>query len=236
MGKNLIQQRRGKGSIRFRTPKHKFYGKSEYTIINTETKGIVKELLHCPAHSAPLMGVEYENGKSILMVAPQDIKVGTEVFSGKNAPVETGNVLPLGQIPEGTLVFNLESRPGDGGKFVRSGGNSAKIVSKTKTSISVLLPSKKVKEFNPDCRATVGIVAGGGRLEKPLLKAGAAYYKSKQRNRFWPKVCGQSMNAVAHPHGGKRSSKKNYSLIVSRNAPPGAKVGKIAPTRTGKKR
>ena len=236
MGKNLIQQRRGRGSLRFRAPAHHFYGRAEYPKMEGELKGTIKEILHCPAHTAPLMGVEYSNGQSILMITPENAKVGNEIFSGKTAPIENGNVLPLGSIIEGTSIFNLESRPGDGGKFVRSGGNSAKVVAKTESSVSVLLPSKKIKEFNPDCRATIGTIAGAGRLEKPLMKAGTAFFKVRQKNKFWPNVCGQSMNAVAHPHGGKRSSKKNYSLISSRDAPPGAKVGKISPRRTGRKR
>jgi len=236
MGKNLIQQRRGKGSLRFRAPKHTFYGRSEYPKMEVEVKGKIKDFIHCPAHTTPLMEVEYDNGSKMLMIAPEDAKVGEELLMGKNAPQKNGNVLPLGKVAEGTLIFNLEAKPGDGGKFVKSSGSSAKIVGKTESSISVLLPSKKVKEFSPDCRATIGRAAGSGRLEKPLMKAGTAYYKTKARNKFWPNVCGQSMNAVAHPHGGKRSSKKNYSLCVPRSAPPGAKVGKIAPSRTGRKR
>ena len=236
MGKNLIQQRRGKGSLRFRTPKHTFYGRAEYPKIDEELKGVIKEVIHCPAHTAPLIKVDYSNGQSVFMVAPENAKVGSEIFSGKNANASNGNVLPLGNIIEGTSIFNVEAKPGDGGRFVRSGGNSARIVAKTESSVSVLLPSKKVREFSPKCRATIGKIAGAGRLEKPLLKAGTAYFKTKQKNKFWPNVCGQSMNAVAHPHGGKRSSKKNYSLIVPRSAPPGAKVGKISPRRTGRKR
>ena len=104
------------------------------------------------------------------------------------------------------------------------------------TSIVVELPSKKKKVLNPQCRASIGVVAGGGRKEKPFIKAGNKFKAMKARSKLYPKVCGQSMNAVDHPHGGTRSSKKNYPYTVSRHTPPGAKVGKIASRRTGKKK
>ena len=78
---------------------------------------------------------------------------------------------------------------------------------------------KKKKIFHPDCMATMGTVAGGGRLEKPLMKAGTKYYKMKAKNRFWPKVSGAAMNAVAHPFGGKRSGRKGRPTISPKNAP-----------------
>jgi large subunit ribosomal protein L2 len=237
MGKNLIQQRRGRGTLRFKAPNHRFVGAATYSKLGDgNLNGVITDIRHCRAHSAPLLEVAVENGQKIFMIAPDEKKVGDDIKFGDNAEAQNGNVLSLSQIPEGTEIFNIESQPGDGGKFARSGGNFARIVAKSEKSITVLLPSKKQRKFSPNCRATIGRVAGSGRLEKPLLKAGNAYYKMTARNRFWPNVCGQSMNAVAHPHGGKRSSKKNYSLCVSKNASPGAKVGKISPRRTGRKR
>lgn len=237
MGKNLIQQRRGRGTIRFRTAKNKFFGKIAYAKMDKNpVKGVVNDIVHCPAHSSPLAVIGYENGESALLPANDEIKVGTPVVCGEKAPVEDGNSLPLMSIPEGTLIFNIESQPGDGGKFVRASGTFARVVAKTNDSVKVELPSKKEKAFDPMCRATVGRIAGGGRLDKPITRAGTKFYKMKQMNKFWPRPCGQSMNAVAHPHGGKRSSHKNYPMVVSRHTPPGAKVGKIAARRTGRKR
>lgn len=237
MGKSLIQQRRGKGTLRFKAPKHRFYGKIGYAKLEKKLlNGTVQELVNCPAHTSPMMIINYENGDFAMIPANEDIKVGAKIACGEKAPVEEGNILPLMNIPEGTLIFNIELQPGDGGKFVRSSGTFARVVAKTKNAVKIELPSKKEKEFSPDCRATIGRIAGGGRLEKPLTKAGNAHHKHKARNRFWPRPCGQSMNAVAHPHGGKRSSKKNYAMVVSRHAPPGAKVGKVAAKKTGKKR
>jgi len=236
MGKNLIQQRRGKGTLAFKSPSHNYVGSVRYISWTTEcVKGKITDIKNCPAHSAPLLEVSFENGKKSLMIAAEEKRVGDEVQVGYGAEIKQGNVLTLKDVPEGSEIFNVESKPGDGGKFVRAGGNSAKVVSRTKTAVTVILPSKKQKKFNPECRATIGRIAGAGRLEKPLLKAGNAFHKMKARNRFWPIVRGKAMNAVAHPHGGKRTSKGKV-IISKRSAPPGAKVGKIAPRRTGKKR
>jgi len=236
MGKNLRQQRRGRGTLRFKAPNHRYVGEAGYSKLGSDARGIITDIKHCAAHSAPLLEVAFNNGEKVFMIAPNEKKVGDEINIGQNAAAESGNVLALKNIAEGTEIFNIESNPGDGGKFVRAGGNFARVVAKTETSITILLPSKKQRQFGPECRATIGRIAGAGRLEKPLLKAGTAHFKMKAKNIYWPHVCGQSMNAVAHPHGGKRSSKKNHPLVVPRSAPPGAKVGLIAPRRTGRRR
>jgi len=167
------------------------------------------------------------------MIAPEGLKVGETITIGKNAKKETGNSLELKDVPEGTFVYNIEGSPGDGGKFVRSSGTFAKIVSKTPKQINILLPSKKQKAFNPMCKATLGVVAGGGRLEKPLIKAGTSFYKHKAKNKLYPKIRGAAQNAVDHPMGNKRTSRKSKARPAPRNAPPGRKVGYIRPRRTG---
>ena len=98
-----------------------------------------------------------------------------------------------------------------------------------------MLPSKKEKQFHPDCRANIGRIAGSGRTEKPIVKAGNAYYKMKAKNKLYPIVSKNSMNAVDHPYGTSRTSKKGRPTIARKHAPPGAKVGKIKPRRTGKR-
>jgi len=133
-------------------------------------------------------------------------------------------------------IYNIELFPGDGGKFVRASGGFAKIVTKMQNMVLVELPSSKRKKFLPDCRATIGIIAGSGRKEKPFLKAGTKHYAMKAKNKLWPIVSGVSMNSVDHPFGGSSSSVKGGPTQTSRNAPPGAKVGKIAPKRTGRKK
>ena len=198
-------------------------------------KGEIIDIIHCPGHSGPLANITYENGEKILVQAPDGIKAGDSVFIGDSVPADIGNITQLKNIPEGAAIYNVESIPGDGGKFARTAGASAKIIAKMKDKVVVQLPSKKERSFLPECRASMGIVAGSGKVEKPFLKAGNKFYAMRAKNKLWPIVCGQSMNAVAHPHGGSRSSKKNYYYTVSRNAPPGAKVGSIAARRTGRK-
>ncbi len=234
MGKNLIQQARGKGGPRYRAPSFKYKAKVEYP--REANKGTIVDFVKCRGHSSPLAKIKYENGEETFVVAAEGIRVGDTVKIGTRAPKENGNTLFLEDVPVGTSIFNIESNPGDGGKFVRSGGCFAKIVGKRKGEIEVLLPSKKKKIFNPKCRATVGVIAGSGRKDKPFMKAGKRHYKMKAKNKLYPQTSGQAMNAVDHPYGTSRSSKKGRPTIARRNAPPGAKVGKIRPRRTGKKR
>ena len=235
MGKNLIQQRRGRGSPTYRSASFKFEG--EVRLYSQQGMGKVIELVHCAGHSSPLMRVSFANESvSVLGFAPDGIKVGDFIESGDMAGVRAGNVLSLRNIPEGTLIHNVELRPGDGGKLVRVSGASARVVSRGEEGVRVLLPSRKEKLFLPACRAAVGVLAGSGRPDKPFLKAGTRYKKMRARNKLYPRVCGISMNAVDHPFGGKCSHIKGRPTQSPRSAPPGRKVGKIAPRRTGRKR
>lgn len=234
MGKRLIQQRRGKGSSTYRSPSFRFEGPVKHPQL--DTMGTVTNVLHCGGHSAPLMKINYLTGEQGLAVAPEGIKIGDEIIVGVSSEPRIGHVLQLKEIPEGSLIHNIELRPGDGGKLVRSSGGFAKIVAKSEQAVKVLLPSKKEKDFQPECRAAMGVVAGSGRLEKPFLKAGTRYKKMRVRNKLYPKVCGISMNAVDHPFGGKCSHIKGRPTQSPRSAPPGRKVGKIAPRRTGRHR
>lgn len=232
MGKNLIQQRRGKGTTRFRAPDFRYKG--EINMLSKESY-TVKDLVRCAGHTAPLIEAEYNDKSKSYLIAPEGVAVGDNFQIG-NAEIKAGNILPLKDIPEGTSVFSIEAKPGDGGKFVRGSGTSAKIVAKSESGITILLPSKKQKTFHPNCRAMIGIAAGGGRPEKPLLKAGKKHHIMKSKNKFYPVVSGSAMNAVAHPFGNKRTLRKSKAKPTPRNAPPGRKVGSIAARRTGRKK
>lgn len=237
MGKNLIQQRRGKGTSTFRAPTFRYVGEAKYRLPSDQTHtGTIVELLHSQGHSAPLARVKYADGEEVLMPAALGIRSGETLIIGRDATLKEGNTLPLELIPEGTQVFNIEVHPGDGGRFVKTSGGTARILTKQSGKVVLELPSRKQHEFSPQCRATIGIVAGGGRLEKPLLKAGHLYHRSRARNRRYPHVCALSMNAVDHPFGGSRSSKKGKVTIAPKHAPPGRKVGKLRPRRTGRRR
>lgn len=238
MGKNLIQQRRGKGSSTFLAPSFRYAGKAGYIgNFNEESiQGTIVDILHSAGHSAPLAKVRFKDGEECLIMANLGLKVGDSVYYGLKVEPREGNTTVLQNIPEGTLVYNIENMPGDGGKFARASGTFAKVSMKTSDKVIIELPSKKQREFNPMCRATIGIIAGGGRLEKPLVKAGNNYHKFEARNKLYPHVCALSMNAVDHPFGGSRSSKKGKSMIAPLNAPPGRKVGLLRPKKSGRRK
>ena len=238
MGKNLIQQKRGKGSPRYRAPSFRYKGRVDFAryeegkMINAQ----ITDILHSSGHSAPLMELKYSNGEVGLLQAPEGIRTTDMIEMGSGAELKSGNILPLKSIPEGTSIYNIESNPGDGGKFVRASGTFAKIITKMEGEIVVQLPSSKRKAFLPECRAAIGVVAGSGRTEKPFLKAGKKFYAMKAKNKLWPIVSGTSMNSVSHPFGGRSSHAKGIPTQSARNSPPGRKVGKIAPKRTGRKK
>ena len=237
MGKNLISQRRGKGSV-YKAPSFRYAGVVRYPPSTDKEKsdvvnGRVVDLVHSTGHYAPIANITYEDRRKAQEIAPQGMFVGQRVSSGTNADVKDGNVLPLSSIPDGTLIFNIESLPGDGGKFVRTSGGFARVLSKSSKNVTVLLPSKKEHSFNVACRATIGIVAGGGRTEKPMLKAGLMRRKKYARGKLYPSVSGVSMNAVAHPFGGG-GSHKGRPTIARKHAPPGAKVGMLRPSKSGR--
>ena len=237
MGKNLIQQKRGKGSPRYRAPSFRYKGETKHNKFSDETiNGRIIDIVNCPGHTAPLVQIKYEDGEEVLMIAPEGIKVGDAVQAGPKATIKVGNIIPLKSIPEGTSIYNIESSPGDGGKFVRTSGTFAKIINKIKEGVVIRFPSAKQRIFQPDCRACIGVIAGSGRPEKPFLKAGKQYYAKRAKNKLYPLVSGTSMNAVAHPFGGSSSHTKGRPTQAGRNAPPGRKVGKIAPKRTGMRR
>lgn len=237
MGKNIIPQRRGRGTAVFRSPSKRYIGRVMHPgITNQNFNGMVTDLVKCPGHYAPVAELKYDNGEEGLMFAPEGMKVGDVVNLGSSVEIKSGNMTQLRNIPEGTMIYNIESKPGDGGKFCRTNGVFGRLVTKSGDSITVLLPSKKERRFSPDCRANIGIIAGSGRKEKPILKAGNMYYAKKARNKFWPSVSASSMNAVDHPFGGSSSCRHKCPRQASRHAPPGRKVGSLAPSRTGRKR
>lgn len=239
MGKRIIPQRRGSGSPVYKYPSFWNTNRVKYLPLSLGEESLklkVVDIIRDKIHSAPIAVVKYK-GKEYYHVATQGLAVN-QVFHyyNKDENANPGDVLMLKDIPEGTLIFNIENVPGDGGKFVRSSGTSARIITKTNDYVIVEMPSKKEKRFLSKCRATVGIVAGGGRVEKPFVKAGNKYYYAKKGHKYWPVVSKNAMNAVDHPFGNKRSLRKSKAKPVSRNAPPGRKVGYIAARRTGRKK
>jgi large subunit ribosomal protein L2 len=123
--------------------------------------------------------------------------------------------------------------------LIRSSGSAAILIKKEAGKVALLLPSKKEIWFDEKCRASVGVVAGGGRLEKPIIKAGKKYHMIRARGKLWPRTSAVSMNVIDHPFGsgrGKTVSHGKKGKIPKLHAPPGAKVGSLRPKRTGKKK
>jgi large subunit ribosomal protein L2 len=236
MGRRIRGQRRGAGTPTFRAPSHRY--KAELSHRNVEdgdvVAGEVVDIEHDPARSAPVAAVEFEDGDQRLVLAPEGVTVGDEIQVGVSAAIEPGNTLPLAEIPEGVPVCNVEANPGDGGKFARASGVSATLLAHERKVAVVQLPSDEMKRLDPQCRATIGVVAGGGRTEKPILKAGKKHHKAKARGMVWPRVRGVAMNAVDHPFGGGGRQHPGKPKSISRNAPPGRKVGDISSRRTGR--
>jgi large subunit ribosomal protein L2 len=239
MGKRIIQRRRGRGGPIYEVHDHVSKDSAKYMPLDVFEKGGIMQVLDFvsdPLHSAPLAVMLTEEFKKDYMIAPDGLGVGDLVAFGEDAEIKTGNTLPLGKIPEGTAVCNIETLPGDGGKLVRSSGSAAHVVSHDaeRRRVIIKMPSKAKMELDQKCRATVGAVAGGGRKEKPFVKAGNKFMAMKLRAKGYPVTSAVAKNARDHPFGGR--TKPGRQTSTSRNAPPGAKVGNIAPSRTGVRR
>ncbi len=230
MGKTIIQQARGHGSKTYQVRPRAYIFRIGYPGLNVSGKLKVIKLLNSSGHTAPLAKIIINN-QSYYVPACTGLCEGQEIEMGGNN-LSFGNITPLRNLPVETKIFNIEIRPGDGGKIGRTSGNYGVVVRNDKTGVLVLLSSKKEKIFNPDCRATIGIVAGQGRKLKPVVKAGKKWHMMKARNKLWPRTSAVKFNAVDHPFGSGRG-KRIKSKIAKRDAPAGAKVGHLRPRRTG---
>ncbi len=236
MGKRIISQNRGRGSPTYRSPSHRHKGPLEHvkTGKGETLKGEVTEILHDPARNAPIAKVSFGNKKQLVII-PEGVSVGEELVYGKSAEIKPGNTMEVENIPEGVPICNIESRPGSGGNFVRASGVYGTLVAQEPGRALVKLPSGKTKWLNSKCKATIGVVAGGGRVDKPFLKAGKKYHKVKAKAVKYPRVRGVAMNPVDHPFGGGSHQHPGKPKTVSRRAPHGRKVGSISARRTGKR-
>jgi len=238
LGKQIRVQRRGRGSPTFRASSHKRVAAVHYPSVSvTEQKGVVngqvKCMFHDPGRGSPMIAVKLETGETYYSVVPEGVYEGQPTQIGDQASVEIGNVLPIGKIPEGTMICNIELSHGDGGKLVRASGAYATIISHTPDGKTIVkLPSKRKKYINNLCRATVGIISGAGRIEKPFLKAGTKFHLMKAKGHMYPRTSARAMIAACHPFGSGRKGGRKVTT-VSRNAPPGRKVGLIAARSAG---
>ena len=232
MGKRIIQQARGHGSLTYQARKKAFVYRIGYPQNSGQAEII--SLIHSAAHSAPLMKLKVGN-EIFFNPAFNGAVVGDKISIG-GKEIKSGNIISLKDIPIATRIYNIELNPGDGGKMIRTAGSSAvlaKILDYNK--VIVIMPNKKEVTLSGDCKATIGIIAGEGRILKPFITAGRKFYKMKARNKLWPRTSAVKFNAIDHRFGSGRG-KRIKSKIAKRNAPPGSKVGHIRPRQTGKRK
>merc|ERR1712124_5675 len=217
MGRVIRGQRKGRGSV-FKSHARTRKGSAKLRVLDFGerigfVKGVVKDIVHDPGRGAPLAQVNFHNARKY--------KIDKELMPAV----------------EGTVMSNLEVRPGDRGVIARCSGDYASIIAQDpeRNRTKVRLPSGSKKWVLNTCRGTVGIVAGGGRMDKPMLKAGRAYHKYRVKRNCWPKVRGVAMNPVEHPHGGGNRQHVGHPTTSGRACVPGQKCGLIAARRTGQK-
>jgi large subunit ribosomal protein L2 len=150
-----------------------------------------------PNRSARLALLHYKDGEKRYILAPLGLVVGDVVESGEKADIKLGNALPLSAIPLGTVIHNIELRPGEGGKLVRSAGSSAQLMAKEDEYAQVRMPSGEVRRILVRCRATIGQLGNVDHENVVIGKAGRQRHLGKR-----PSVRGIAMNPVDHPHGG----------------------------------
>ena len=232
MAKRIITQRRGRGTSTYKVRRQAFKHKIQFPKV-LQREGEVLRLFNSSGHTAPLAKVNSSSG-SFYIPAFEKMFEGQKIeFEGDE--FKNGSIMKVGKMPIKTKIYCIESKPGDGGKFIKSGGSSAIVNRIVGEEIFILMPSKKEKKFNKNCRAIVGEIAGHGRLEKPILKAGRKHHLMKAKSKLWPRTSPIKMNAIDHPFGSGRG-KNPKSKIAKRNSPPGAKVGLLRPRRTGKRK
>ena len=181
MGLRIFSQRAGKGNIQYRAPSKGKLAPTHYPGITDMKlqKGKVMRLLHERGRGAPLAQIQFEDGPLIYIPAVVGLTLGSTIEMGEEAKPISGNILPLKNIGEGNKICNIEMICGDGGKLVKSSGNSATLLGYSHNRTMVRLPSGKSSQFGTECRATIGEIAGGGKGERPFLKAGTKHHLMK---------------------------------------------------------
>ena len=238
MGKRPLVRRRGRGGRQFRATTTGKISKAKYPgfLLSEEHEGSIIDLIHERGRDAPLAKVRFNDGSISFIPAVLGTKVGSTIQFGLKSEIQSGNVISVQNIPDGTIVCNVEKHFGDGGTIVKSAGGNATVFSHGEDGVTIKLPSGKFTTLNPKNRAMIGTLAGGGVTERPFLSAGDKWRRFRSKGRKYPIVRGVAQAAYVHPHGGGRHQHVGQSSTVSRDAPPGAKVGSIAARKTGRAR
>jgi large subunit ribosomal protein L2 len=186
--------------------------------------GKVAEIEYDPNRSANIALIHYADGEKRYILHPRGLGQGDSVMSGPGADIRNGNAVPLAEIPLGTTVHNVELKPGQGGKIVRSAGNGAQVVAKEGDYVTLRLPSTEVRMVRKECLATIGQVGNIDHELQVIGKAGATRWRGRR-----PKVRGVAMNPVDHPLGGGEGK-------TSGGRPPVSPWGKPEGVKTRKKK
>lgn len=238
MGKRPLVRRRGRGGMQFRAAKTRKLSPAKYPIyeLNEKHEAEVIDLVHESGRDVPLSKIRFEDGSISFVPAVLGTKVGSNIQFGLKADISDGNVISVQNIPDGTLVCNVEKHFGDGGSLIKSAGTNATVFSHGPDGVTIKLPSGRFSTINPKNRAMIGTLAGGGIGDRPLMRAGVKWRRFRSKGQKYPIVRGVAQAAYVHPHGGGRHQHVGQSSTVSRDAPPGAKVGSIAARKTGRAR
>ena len=197
------KEKAGRNSYGRITVRHQGGGnRQKYRIIDFKRKkdnmeATVIGIEYDPNRSANIALIQYEDGEKAYILAPQGLTDGDKVISGDAVDIRTGNCMPISSIPVGTLIHNIELNPGQGGKLVRTAGQSAQLMAKEGKYAHVRLPSGEMRLILSRCRATIGVIGNSDHENVKIGKAG------RKRHMGWrPEVRGSVMNPVDHPHGG----------------------------------
>ena len=197
------KEKAGRNSYGRITVRHQGGGnRQKYRIIDFKRKNDNKEatvigIEYDPNRSANIALIQYEDGEKAYILAPQGLTDGDKVISGETADIKVGNCMPIDSIPVGTLIHNIELNPGQGGKLVRTAGQSAQLMAKEGKYATLRLPSGEMRKVLSKCRATIGVIGNADHENVKIGKAG------RKRHMGWrPEVRGSVMNPVDHPHGG----------------------------------
>ena len=196
--KHSGRNNRGKITVRHRGGGYR----PKYRIIDFKRNkdgvpGNVATIEYDPNRSANIALIVYADGDKRYIIAPQNLNVGDVIYSGPEADIKVGNALPLANIPLGTMIHNIELKPGKGAQLVRAAGNGAQLMAKEGDYAQVRLPSGEVRRIRMDCRATIGEVGNNDHQNINIGKAG-----KKRHMGIRPTVRGSVMNPNDHPHGG----------------------------------
>ena len=186
----------------------------------------ILRLEHDPNRTAFIALIEYEDGELSYILAPQRVAIGDTVISGERADIKPGNAMPLASIPVGTIVHNVEMKPGKGGQIARSAGNYVQLVGRDAGYALMRLSSGEVRMVRAECMATIGAVSNQDQANTKLGKAGRKRWLGKR-----PAVRGVAMNPIDHPHGGGEGRTSGGRHPVT----PWGKPTKGARTRSNKK-